>query len=311
MSNDATAVVLTPAIAAAVKHAEAKARPHLFACALIANAASFVLPISNPANLVLYHDHMPSLGRWLALYALPSLLSIGVTFIVLRLWFRSTLAAPIRATRDVVSLSRGGKLVALGIVVVIAVLALASFQRWELGLPTLLASVAVSIVVCSVTRSSPLRLLGAVSWTTLLLVAGLFVLVEATKQLGSLAMMESALRWASSLPRSAGMAVVGSTLAVANNVFNNLPVGLLTGATLQATHEQGLLAGAAVLGVDLGPNLAVTGSLATVLWLIALRREGEDVGFLDFSKVGVIAMPLALLAALVGLRIAGLWLHLG
>jgi arsenical pump membrane protein len=310
MSNDATAVVLTPAVAAAVKHAGAKTRPHLFACALIANAASFVLPISNPANLVLYRDHMPSLGRWLALYTLPSVLSIVMTFVVLRLWFRTMIAAPIKATSEVVALSRGGRLVTFGMLVVVGVLALASLRRWDLGLPTTVASVSVALVVCIVARANPLRLLRAVSWTTLLLVAGLFVLVEATKPLGSLQAMQSALRWASDVPRNAGMSVVAFTLASANNVFNNLPVGLLTGATLQAAHEHGLLASAAVLGVDLGPNLAVTGSLATVLWLIALRKEGENVSFLDFSKVGVIAMPVALAAALIGLRIAGFCLHL-
>ena len=65
MSNDATAVVLTPAVYAAARRAKTDPLPHLFACALIANAASFVLPISNPANLVLYDGHMPALGRWL------------------------------------------------------------------------------------------------------------------------------------------------------------------------------------------------------------------------------------------------------
>ena len=54
------------------------------------------------------------------------------------------------------------------------------------------------------------------------------------------------------------------------------------------------------IGVDLGPNLSVTGSLATILWLLALRREGLDVSALDFLKVGVIAMPCALLAAMAG-----------
>ena len=83
MSNDATAVVLTPAILAAVRKAKVTPLPYLFVCALIANAASFVLPISNPANLVVFHTGMPPLGRWLAGFGVPSLLSIVVTFAVL------------------------------------------------------------------------------------------------------------------------------------------------------------------------------------------------------------------------------------
>ena len=84
LSNDATAVVLTPAVFAVVRAAGAKPGPYLFACALVANAASFVLPISNPANLVLYGSHMPPLGRWLASFALPSVLSIVATYVALR-----------------------------------------------------------------------------------------------------------------------------------------------------------------------------------------------------------------------------------
>jgi arsenical pump membrane protein len=56
--------------------------------------------------------------------------------------------------------------------------------------------------------------------------------------------------------------------------------------------------GALLIGVDLGPNLSVTGSLATILWLVALRREGQDVSAWKFLRVGSIVMPPALLAAL-------------
>jgi len=55
-----------------------------------------------------------------------------------------------------------------------------------------------------------------------------------------------------------------------------------------------------MIGVDLGPNLSITGSLATILWLLALRKEKLDVSFWKFLQVGAIAMPVALLAALAG-----------
>jgi arsenical pump membrane protein len=69
---------------------------------------------------------------------------------------------------------------------------------------------------------------------------------------------------------------------------------------VQAAHVHGLLANAALIGVDLGPNLSVTGSLATILWLLALRKEGVEVGAWQFLRVGVVAMPVALAAALGG-----------
>ena len=89
LSNDATAVVLTPAVYAAAKAAKAKPLPYLFICALIVNAASFVLPISNPANLVIYNNHMPPLLAWLRQFALPSVLAIAATYAALR-WLIAT-----------------------------------------------------------------------------------------------------------------------------------------------------------------------------------------------------------------------------
>ncbi len=57
---------------------------------------------------------------------------------------------------------------------------------------------------------------------------------------------------------------------------------------------------AVLIGVDLGPNLSVTGSLATILWLTALRREGHGVSALAFLKLGLLVMPPALLLAIAG-----------
>src|ERR1700744_4490700 len=83
LSNDATAIVLTPAVYAATRAAGATPLPYLLVCAFIANAASFVLPISNPANLVVFGARMPHLTEWLRLFGLPSLASIVLTYIVL------------------------------------------------------------------------------------------------------------------------------------------------------------------------------------------------------------------------------------
>lgn len=69
---------------------------------------------------------------------------------------------------------------------------------------------------------------------------------------------------------------------------------------MQAAHTKGLIANAILIGVDLGPNLSVTGSLATILWLLALRKEKLDVSFWRFLKVGAMAMPAALLLSMSG-----------
>jgi arsenical pump membrane protein len=308
MSNDATAVVLTPAILTAVRKAKVAPLPYLFVCALIANAASFVLPISNPANLVVFRAGMPPLGTWLADFGVPSVLSILVTFVVMRVLFRSELCKSIDCEVEESKLSGNGKLVLAGLALMIAALMAASAFKKDLGLPTCLAALAITAAVSIKARSNPFNLAREISWATLLLVAGLFVMVDAVESQGALNLTQQWLAWASSLGPNAGAMVVGFAVGIANNIVNNLPLGLMAGGTILAAHTKGLMANAVLIGVDLGPNLSVTGSLATILWLLALRKEsggdpgGEklEVSFWKFLKVGAVAMPLALLAAIGG-----------
>jgi len=316
MSNDATAVVLTPAVLAAVRRARVAPMPHLFACALIANAASFVLPISNPANLVVFHAGLPSLPAWLAAFSLPSLLSVAATFAELRWLFRADLAKTIDSAAPESPLTADGKLVLAGLALMTAVLLTASAMKKDLGLPTCLAALTITAVISAKARRSPLKLFKEISWSTLLLVAGLFILVDAVEGQGALQLTQQALAWAVGLGQNLGAAVVGSVVAVANNVVNNLPLGLIAGATLEAAHTKGLIANAVLIAVDLGPNLSVTGSLATILWLLALRNntggDGEeklDVSFWKFFQIGIVAMPVALAAALGGALIQNLFAH--
>jgi arsenical pump membrane protein len=182
----------------------------------------------------------------------------------------------------------------------VAALLIASSLHRDLGLPACLAALAVTAAVSIKAKSSPLGLAREISWSTLGLVAGLFVMVDAVESIGALKYTEQAMRWAQALFPAVGTMVVGFVVGVGNNLVNNLPLGLIAGGTIQAAHVQGLLAHAVLIGVDLGPNLSITGSLATILWLLALRKEKVEVSFWDFLKVGAIAMPVALIAALGG-----------
>ncbi len=309
MSNDATAVVLTPAILAAIRKAKVAPLPYLFACAMIANAASFVLPISNPANLVVFHANMPPLGRWLSSFGVPSILSIAATYLVLRFVFRGELSDGTEDGDGAKPLSANGKIVLGGIAAMVAVLLTASALDRDLGLPTCLAALALTAVVCIKARSNPWILLKEISWATIALVAGLFIMVDAVQSIGALKLTQAALQTVQRLGPTLAALITGLFVGVANNLVNNLPLGLIAGATLQAEHTRGLIANAVLIGVDLGPNLSVTGSLATILWLIALRKEKLNVSGWDFFKVGAIAMPVALMAAIGGPILMQLLLH--
>ncbi len=306
LSNDATAVVLTPAVAAVARAAKAEQPlPNLLVCAFIANAASFVLPISNPANLVIYGQSMPPLLSWLPRYALPSALSILATYAVLRWTQRAALRQAIASEIERPRLPAGGKVAAWGIAGTAVVLLAASALGMELGLPTFVAGAATAALVLLRARSGLVTLLKDVSWGVLPLVAGLFVLVEALEKTGVTSDLAGLLH--DGVQRSATLAawVSGVVLAFGCNLLNNLPAGLVAGRVVEIAQVPEHVRAAVLIGVDLGPNLSVTGSLATILWLTALRREGQSVGAWTFLKLGALVMPPALVLAVAGAFVFG------
>ena len=304
LSNDATAVVLTPAVYAACRAAKVKdPMPYLLVCAFIANAASFVLPISNPANLVIFAGgEMPPLSRWMATFLLPSIVSIVVTFACLYWTQRNALAEDtVALTAEQPALSSGAQLAGWGLVVTALILISASAMHLDLGIPTFVAGIITTIIVLALTRQSPIETIRGISWSVLPLVAGLFVIVEAVNHTGLTALMSDRLASLAAQSQAQAIGVAGLSVAIVSNVVNNLPAGLFAGSAVQAAHVPDAVAGAVLIGVDLGPNLSVTGSLATILWLAALRREGLHMGAWSFLKLGVVVMFPALILALAAL----------
>jgi len=298
LSNDATAVVMTPAVAAVVRAAGATAPlPFLLVCAFVANAASFVLPISNPANLVVFGAHMPKLTAWLAQFALPSAAAILSTYLALYVTQRAALRQELKSTDAVPVLSRGGALAACGIAGTALVLLAASAFGASLGLPTFLAGAATAAAVLWRNPQAAWAVVKNMSWDVLALVAGLFVLVAALTQAGLTAALAGELRAMAGAPGAAFWAA-GLLTAFGCNLVNNLPLGLVAGHAAQAANAAARLRAAAMVGIDLGPNLSVTGSLATILWLTALRRDGMTFSGWAFLKIGIVVMPVALLCAM-------------
>jgi arsenical pump membrane protein len=301
LSNDATAIVLTPAVYAAARAARAEPLPYLYICAFIANAASFVLPISNPANLVVFGSHMPPLLQWLARFGVASLVSIATTYVLLRWTQRAHLAEPTEKKPHVPSLGRGGVVVGIALIFAAILLLIVSALGLDLGLPTFAAGAATFVIVMLLRGTSTLTVVKHISWGVLPLVAGLFVFVEALDRTGVLTILSDQLRSGSHETPAFTAWISALVTGFGSNIANNLPVGLLSGAAIQADSPPPLVTDAILVGVDLGPNLSVTGSLATILWLVALRREGEYVSALKFLKLGALIMPVSLVLAIASL----------
>lgn len=285
LSNDATAVVLTPAVLAAARKARTRALPLLFICAFVANAASFVLPISNPANLVVFDGHLPALGAWLRRFAVPAIVAIGTTYAALWWTQRRSLDNACAQSVELPPLRSGGWAAAIGIAVTAVALPLASAFGISLGVPTAICGALTAAGVATFDRRALLPMLRSVQLSILALVAALFVAIELVLRSG---ILRAATAWIGN----------GVVVALLSNAINNLPVALLARTVVAASHATARTVDGVLIGVDLGPNLCITGSLATLLWLSVLRREDERVGFLSFLRVGIVVMPPALLLSL-------------
>src|SRR5882724_10237499 len=222
LSNDATAIVLTPAVYAATRAAGATPLPYLFVCAFIANAASVVLPISNPANLVFFDGRMPPLLSWLAQFALPSVVSIGVTYLMLRLTQQGPLQRE-KIARDIArpELSATGRITTIGIAAIGVVLLTASALDVQLGLPTFICGLVSAAAVLALSRQSPWPVVKGISWSVLPLVAGLFVMVEALVKTGTIGHLSALLQ--AGIEKSPTHAAWGAGIvaSIADNFANN------------------------------------------------------------------------------------------
>jgi arsenical pump membrane protein len=301
LSNDATAVVMTPAVYRAARMAKVDPLPYIFSSAFVANAASFILPISNPGNLVIFDGLMPPLPVWLLHLGLPALVATATTYAVLYLTQRRRLTTTLVEAPAATQLSRQGKFSAACITLAAVLLLIASLAGINLGLPTFIAGAAVAGIVLVLERKPPLAILKHVSWGILPLVAGLFILVEGIEYNGLLDGLTAMLRESAAQAPDLTAAGAGLIAAFGSNVLNNLPLGLIATTAGHNANAPMQVTEALTIGIDLGPNLSVTGSLSTILWLVALRREGIRVSASSFLKLGAVVMPPALLLSLLAL----------
>lgn len=141
-----------------------------------------------------------------------------------------------------------------------------------------------------------------IGWSTFPLLAGLFVLLDAVSRSGFTTCAIGQLhRLAHEGPLATiSAAAFGSALAA--NLFNNLPIAVISG-TVVSHGSESWLAYPLIAGVDLGPNLTTTGSLATILWLSILRSRGLTINPLEYLRLGLTVVPAMLI-------VTSLWLWL-
>jgi arsenical pump membrane protein len=295
LSLDATAVLLTPVVVATAARMRVPARPHAYAAGHLANSASLLMPVSNLTNLLAFAATGLSFVSFTGLMLGPTLVAVGVEYLLLRAVFRRDLAGAASAPVTEAPAAPVLALVVVGLTV--AGFGVAS----TLGVaPVVPAAVAVLVLGgrrLLTGRSRPGQLLRAADLPFAAFVLGLGVIVLALRQAGLDRLLTALLPDGEGLLALLGVAALGAVLA---NVVNNLPATLALVPVAAAGGAPVLLA--VLIGVNVGPNLTYVGSLATLLWRKALG--GQAPSALRFSAVGLTTVPLTLVAATTALWLA-------
>lgn len=305
LSLDATVVLLTPVVVVAARRRLVSAAPSVYVTAHLANTASLLFPVSNLTNLLAFHATGLSFLTFTAAMALPWLGALGVEYLVCRWHFRRELApvaepppAADAGTGDPGTKPPWGSLIALA--ALLAGFALAPLLGLEAAWVAAIGAgcwVAVALLTGRIGLRSSVR---AVNLPFLAFVAALGVIVAAATGHGWQARIAGLLPRQDTLPALLAVAAVAAVLA---NVLNNLPVTLLLVSALAGSSPLILLA--VLIGVNVGPNLSYTGSLATLLWRRLLIQDRLRPSLRRFTLLGVLTTPPAIAVAVVALWSAG------
>ena len=299
LTNDATALILTPVVYALVSRLRLPVLPFMFACTFIADSASFLLPVSNPVNvLVMDSFGGGGLGTFLRYLLIPSLFCI-VFNAGLFIWlFRRDLRHAYNP-QDLQPFRPDHPHYFRFILIAMALIAAAYVAASALQIP--LSFIALSGAALLLAGSAGYRHLNfaklrqEISWSLFVFVTGMFLMIKAVENLGlTVAFGNALLQLAGNNPLRTVLLVAGGS-ALGSNLINNLPMALVMVSALSKigiTQANAHLVYATILGADLGPNLTTVGSLATMLWLLILRRKGLDISSIEYFKLGVLIVPL-------------------
>lgn len=264
LNLDTSVVFMTPVLVHAARRRGLDEKAFLYGAVFMSNSASLLLPGSNLTNLiVLGREHVDGLALARQM-VLPWLAACAITIGLVAVFFRLDPArpGPVAAPPLRVGVGAGAVLAAAALIVVL--------PRPEL--PVL----GVGLAACAFRRLRP-----RLDVRVLSLLFGLAVAlgVVARAYDGPARLLGHAGRW-----WTAAVAAVGA------NALNNLPAAALFSAH-EPSHPRALL-----LGLDLGPNLAVTGSLSAYLWLQAAKGVGSRPSILTYSRLGAVLVPATLAA---------------
>lgn len=295
LSLDATVVLLTPVVFATASKMGVRPKPHAYACTHLANAGSLLLPVSNLTNLLAMSAAGITFVSFAGLMALPWLAVIAVEYVAFRLFFAGDLSIPATDPEPpgVPPLPRFSAAV---LAFTLAGFVVASFVGIEAAWVALAGALVMLVRALKLGQVEWKDVPGFINLGFLGFVLSLGIVVTAVVEGGLGDAIGAIVPQGQSLVALLLWAGLAALLA---NVVNNLPAVLVL---LPFAAQAGTGAVLAVLiGVNVGPNLTYVGSLATLLWRRIVQAHDHETPIQEFTLLGLLATPLAIIVGVVAL----------
>ena len=297
MSLDATAVLFTPVVIGLVRSRHVDPERPLLVTTQLSNAGSSLLPVSNLTNLLVFSATGLTFGGFALRMALPTAAASAVVVaVVCRRPRGARVMDPEKARPEREPLDGFARFVIAALVVLFGSFFVVSQLGGEPAWAAAVGAAVLAVATIVTGRERPSTVFAAASPSFVVFVAALGVVVEAAVQHG----LGSAAR--DLMPSGAGfwalLAIVAMAALLAN-VVNNIPATLVLLPVLTAGPTARLLA--LLVGVNVGPNLTYTGSLATLLWRRVVRDADVEPSRRAFFRLAFLATPLALVMSTIAL----------
>lgn len=284
LNLDTSVTFITPVVLAAARRRGRDPEPFAYLAIFMSNTASLLLPGSNLTNLIVLQQTRLSAATFVARVAPAWAAAVIVVAVVIGVRYHRHL----RGDRADLAAGAVGRWVGPGSLGVVAAVVAMVVLPADIA-AVIVAGTGIAVVIVATGRS---RLVArhAIDYLNLPLLTGLFAAAAGLGTLGR--------AWSgpAHLLGHLGTWATAGIGAGASVVVNNLPAASLLAAR-PLGHPVALL-----VGLNLGPNLAMTGSLAAVLWLGACRSAGWQPTVRRFSALGLVIAPatMAVAVTLVG-----------